>query len=640
MQKTLSLLIAVLFTVSHAFTQTDRWQQKVRYRMDIDMDAKANRFSGRQSLEYWNNSPDTLKVIYYHLYWNAFQPGSMMDARSLELGKKVISGRNDWDARVKDRISRLQPDEIGYQRVKSLKMNGRPQRLQEHETILKVLLDKPILPRSKVQLDMEFEAQVPVQIRRSGRDNAEGVRFSMAQWYPKLCEYDQEGWHPTPYVAREFYGVWGDFEVSIKIDREQIIAATGYLQNPQEIGYGYETPGTAVKRPAGEKLTWKFIAPNVHDFVWAADPGYTHATRKVRDGMVLHAFYKISEEHLRRQYNALPATMKQRTTEARFIANYREEWEGVLDLAEKALPYMDKTFGKYPYKQYSFIQGGDGGMEYPMATLLKGAGEGVTIHEWMHSWYQMMMGTNESLHAWMDEGFTSYGESRVANHLTGNKDKFPHKPAYDAYIRLAKSEWNEPLTTHSDQYNSNMAYSTNAYSKGEVFMEQLGYIIGAETRDKVLLEYYNRWRFKHPNPADFIRVAEDVSGLQLDWYRTFFVNTSKTIEYGIDSLWEEKGKMKIRLKNNGTMPMPLDIELAFKDGSRELAYIPQYLMFGEKKNEEPSVKRTVGEPWKWTHPFYTIEIDRKLTDLKSLEIDPGQRMADMERKNNRIEINW
>jgi aminopeptidase N len=185
-----------------------------------------------------------------------------------------------------------------------------------------------------------------------------------------------------------------------------------------------------------------------------------------------------------------------------------------------------------------------------------------------------------------------------------------------------------------------MAYSTNAYSKGEVFMEQLGYIIGAETRDKVLLEYYNRWRFKHPNPADFIRVAEDVSGLQLDWYRTFFVNTSKTIEYGIDSLWEEKGKMKIRLKNNGTMPMPLDIELAFKDGSRELAYIPQYLMFGEKKNEEPSVKRTVGEPWKWTHPFYTIEIDRKLTDLKSLEIDPGQRMADMERKNNRIEINW
>jgi hypothetical protein len=159
-------------------------------------------------------------------------------------------------------------------------------------------------------------------------------------------------------------------------------------------------------------------------------------------------------------------------------------------------------------------------------------------------------------------------------------------------------------------------------------------------RDQILLEYYRRWRFKHPNPSDFIRVAEDVSGLQLDWYRTFFVNTSKTIEYAIDSLWDEKGKMKVRLKNNGTMPMPLDIEFQFKDGSREIGYVPQYLMFGEKQNEEPAIKRTVGEPWKWTHIYYTFEIDRKLTDLKKVEIDPGQRMADMERRNNKLELNW
>jgi hypothetical protein len=608
--------------------------------MDIDMDVQSNRFTGKQTIDYWNNSPDTLKVLYYHLYWNAFQPGSMMDARSLELGKTVINGRNDWDARVRDRISKLQPEEIGYQRVKSLKMNGRPQQFTEHETILKVVPDKPVLPRSKVTLDMVFEAQVPVQIRRSGRDNAEGVRLSMAQWYPKLAEYDYEGWHPTPYIAREFYGVWGDFEVNIKIDKDYVIGGTGYLQNPQEIGHGYESKGMVVKRPAGDKLTWKFVAPNVHDFVWAADPQYTHVSRTVRDGMVLHAFYKISDEHLKKQYANMSPMMKQRISEARFIAEYRAEWENVLNLSERALPYIDKHFGKYPYKQYSFIQGGDGGMEYPMATLLKGAGEGVTIHEWMHSWYQMILGTNESLHSWMDEGFTSYAESRVANHLSGGKDKFPHKGAFDSYIRLAKSDFNEPLTTHSDQYNSNMAYSTNAYSKGEVFMEQLGYIVGAPVRDRILLAYYNRWQFKHPNPADFIRVAEDVSGLQLDWYRTFFVNTTKTIDYAIDSLWEEKGKTNIRLRNKGNIPMPIDIELHFKDGSRELAYIPQYLMFGAKNHEEPEVKRTVGEPWKWTHPLYTITIDRKLTDLRSAEIDPGQRMADMERKNNKIELNW
>jgi hypothetical protein len=570
MRKSISLLLPILSLCTILQAQPDRWQQRVKYRMDIDMDVQSNRFTGKQTIDYWNNSPDTLKVLYYHLYWNAFQPGSMMDARSLELGKNVINGRNDWDGRVRDRISKLQPEEIGYQKVKSLKMNGRPQQFTEHETILKVVPDKPVPPRSKVTLDMVFEAQVPVQIRRSGRDNAEGVRLSMAQWYPKLAEYDYEGWHPTPYIAREFYGVWGDFEVNIKIDRDYVIGGTGYLQNPQEIGHGYESKGMVVKRPAGDKLTWKFLAPNVHDFVWAADPQYTHVSRTVRDGMVLHAFYKISDEHLKKQYAGMSPMMKQRISEAKFIADYRAEWENVLNLTERALPYIDKHFGKYPYKQYSFIQGGDGGMEYPMATLLKGAGEGVTIHEWMHSWYQMILGTNESLHSWMDEGFTSYAESRVANHLSGGKNKFPHKGAFDSYMRLAKSEYNEPLTTHSDQYNSNMAYSTNAYSKGEVFMEQLGYIVGASVRDRILLAYFNRWQYKHPNPADFIRVAEDVSGLQLDWYRTFFVNTTKTIDYAIDSLWEEKGKTNIRLRNKGNIPMPIDLELYFKDGSREL----------------------------------------------------------------------
>jgi hypothetical protein len=610
--------------------------------MDISMDVAKNQMKGKQSLEYWNNSPDTLHELYYHLYWNAFQPGSMMDVRSQELGKKAIMGRTDWDGRVRDRISKLSPDDIGYQKVLGILVNGKPAEMRLYETVLKVIPSVPILPRSKTQIDLNFEAQVPIQIRRSGRDNAEGVKYSMSQWYPKLCEYDQEGWHPTPYVAREFYGIWGDYEVNITIDRSYVIGGSGYLQNPNEIGHGYQRPGVEVKSPAGSTLTWKFIAPNVHDFVWAADPQYIHLSKTVRDGLVLHAFYKIDKEKLKQQYDGLSPKTKQAfgNSADNFIRNTQSEWEGVLDLASRALPYMDSIFGKYPYKQYSFIQGGDGGMEYPMATLLKGAGEETVIHEWMHSWFQMMMGTNESLYPWMDEGFTSYATSRVENFLSGDTMTFPHADAYAAVVMLGKSEYDEPLTTHSDQYNSNFAYSINAYSKGEVFLEQLGYIIGAKTRDKVLLEYYRKWRFKHPQVGDFIRVAEQVSGIQLDWYRTFFVNTSKKIDYGIDSLWEEGGKMKIRIRNLGKMPMPVDLLLTFKDGSREMAYIPQYLMFGEKQNEEPSMKRTVGEPWKWTHPEYTITVDRKLLDLRSAEIDPRRRMADVDRKNNRLDLNW
>ena len=639
MKKVLISMLAMLPLVTIA--QTGYWQQRVKYSMEIDVNAKANQFTGKQKLEYWNNSPDTLTKVYYHLYWNAFHPGSMMDVRSQRQGTIPGPRGADWDNRVKDRISKLNNEEIGYQKVLSLKMNGKAQPFKILETILEVKLDKPILPKAKVVFDMEFEAQVPLQIRRSGRDNAEGVRFSMSQWYPKLCEYDKDGWHPNPYIAREFYGVWGDFEVKITIDKNYVVGASGYLQNPNQVGYGYEATGTKVTRPAGEKLLWHFIAPNVHDFVWAADPEYTHISKPVRDGMILHAFYKIAPELLKKQYEALPAARKAdyKNNPDNYVAFYKSQWEEVLDVAALALPFMDKTFGKYPYKQYSFIQGGDGGMEYPMATLLKGAGPDLIIHEWMHSWYQMMMGTNEALYAWMDEGFTSYAESRVMAYL--EKDTgFAQAGNYRGYFALAKSNKEEPLTTHADHFNTNFAYTNAAYTKGSVFIEQLGYITGADVRDKILLAYYNQWRFKHPDVNDFMRVAEKTSGLQLDWYKEYWVNSTKTIDYAIDSLWEEGGKTKLRLSRVGLMPMPVDLQLTFKDGTKELHYIPLDLMYGEKPAENASITRKVYDAWKWTHPVYIIETNRKLLDVTVAEIDPSQRMADVERKNNKLELKW
>jgi Peptidase family M1 domain len=571
------------------------------------MDVTTNRFTGKQKLEYFNNSPDTLYKLFYHLYWNAFQPNSMMDTRS-----RIM---RDPDPRVRDRISKLTPDEIGYQKVKSLRMDGRTQNFKMHETILEVMLDKPILPKSKVLLDMDFEAQVPKQIRRSGRDNAEGIRYSMSQWYPKLCEYDYKGWNANPYIAREFYGVWGDFDVNITIDKNYMIGGTGYLQNPQEIGYGYETPGLPLKKAAGNRLTWKFSAPNVHDFVWAADNQFKHITRKVRDGMLIHVIYKANEK-------------------------LETQWQNIADVAEKVLPYIDKTFGKYPYKQYSFIQGGDGGMEYPMATLIKGPSVGTAIHEWMHSWYQMMLGTNESLYPWMDEGFTTFAEERVSNYLAGGKEPMHSQDSYDNYFGIVKRGIEEPLTTHSDHYNFNSAYGMASYSKGEIFIEQLGYIIGEQNRDKTLLEYYRLWRFKHPNPNDFIRVAEKASGIELQWYKEYWVNSIKTIDYGIDSLWEESGLTKIRLKRVGLMPMPVDVQLTFKDNSKEMHYVPLGLMYGEKPVENKEIPRISYEGWRWTHPTYIIETKRRLTDIIAVEIDPSLRMADINRKDNKLELKW
>lgn len=617
------------------------WQQKVKYTMDVNVDADANQFKGKQKLEYWNNSPDTLNKVFYHLYWNAFQPGSMMDERSRRQGAtERPGGAPDWDNRVKDRIQKLKPDEVGYQKIISLKMNGKPQVYKMLETILEVQLDKPIAPKAKVVFDMEFEAQVPAQIRRSGRDNAEGVRFSMSQWYPKMCEYDKHGWHPTPYIAREFYGVWGDYDVSITLDKNYIVAATGYLQNPNQIGYGYETGGAKITRPLSNKLTWRFMAPNVHDFVWAADPEYIHKSKKVRDGLVLHAFYKIAPDKIKAQYDGLPPARKTQfaNNPDNYVAYYKEQWEDVLDVAAMALPFIEKNFGKYAYNQYSFIQGGDGGMEYPMATLLKGAGVETVIHEWMHSWYQMMLGTNESLFHWMDEGFTTYAENRIMQYLT--KDTaFAHTGTYRAYLQLVRSNKEEPMTTHSDHFNLNYAYSNASYTKGSIFLSQLGYVVGEEALGKILLNYYNMWRFRHPDADDFMRVAEKTTGMKLDWYKEYWVNSTKTIDYAIDSLWDEGGKTKIRLSRIGMMPMPIDLQLTFKDGTKEIHYIPMNLMYGEKPAENGD-SRKVYAPWPWTRQVYVIETNKKLFDIVTAEIDPSLRMADVERKNNKLELKW
>lgn len=361
MKKLVKVLILFLLIANVAVAQPDRWQQRVKYVMNVDVDVKTNRFTGKQQLEYTNNSPDTLKKVFYHLYWNAFQPNSMMDARSLELGKGGRAGRQDWDPRVRDRISKLSDDEIGYQKILSLKMNGVAQTYKVQETILEVVLTKPILPKSKVTFDMEFESQVPIQIRRSGRDAANGVRYSMSQWYPKLCEYDYEGWHPTPYIAREFYGVWGDYDVKINIDKTYILGGTGYLQNPNQIGYGYEAAGTKVARPAGAKLTWHFVAPNVHDFMWAADPHYKHLVKNVPNGPTLHVLYNRDETFLKQQYDELtPSRKAQYPDFAKYLAFVDNQWQDVIDAADMALPFIEKHFGEYPYKQYSFIHGGDG----------------------------------------------------------------------------------------------------------------------------------------------------------------------------------------------------------------------------------------------------------------------------------------
>ena len=577
------------------------WQQHVNYQMEIDMNVETYQYKGKQVLVYTNNSPDVLKRVFYHLYFNAFQPGSEMDIRS----RTIL----DPDRRVKDRISNLKPNEIGYIKVNSLLQDGKVISYETVGTILEVTLNKPIQPGTSVTFTMAFDAQVPVQIRRSGRNNKEGIALSMTQWYPKMAEYDFEGWHADPYIAREFHGVWGDFDVKITIDKDYTIGGTGYLQNPNKIGHGYETK--TIKNQKGDKLTWHFFAPNVHDFTWAADTDYIHDKLQVPNGPMLHFFYKNNPE-------------------------IKENWKNLQSKTVELMQYFSKHIGKYPYKQYSVIQGGDGGMEYAMCTLITGNRSlgsliGVTAHEMAHTWFQFLLATNEAKHEWMDEGFTSYISALAMNDIMSRNNSHPTERAYKSYIKMALSGKEQPMITHADRYEFNSSYGTSAYSKGSVFLTQLGYVIGEDNLKQTLKKYYDDFHFKHPTPNDFIRSAEKVSGLELDWYLMDFTQTTNTIDYGVRRIREKDGESIVYLERIGLMPMPIDIEVEYTDGTKEQFYIPLQMMRGEKPSTTP---RTVLKDWAWAHSFYEFTINRSKSDIKLITIDPENKMADVNKYNN------
>lgn len=597
-------LVTVLIAFGQAQAQGGYWQQAVDYQLKVALDVKTNRFTGTETLTYTNNSPDTLHKAYFHLYYNAFQPESDMDYRSRTIA--------DADPRVGARINSLKPEEIGEIKVTELKQDGKPAANITQGTILEVKLDHPLLPGAKTVFTMNFQGQVPLQIRRAGRDNAEGVRYSMSQWYPKLCEYDPYGWHANPYIGREFHGVWGDFDVSIELDGLYMVAATGILQNPEEVGHGYSVESEIASKP-NSKNNWHFKATRVHDFVWAADPGYTHLVRRTASGINLHFFYR-------------PDSI---TTPV---------WTQLPAYTEKAFDIMARDYGAYPYPSYSVIQGGDGGMEYPMATLITGRRSlgslvGVTVHEMIHSWFQGMLATNEALYPWMDEGFTSFASSDVMAELfPPAQPTDPHARAYEGYFALAESGYQEPLTTHADHYQTNYCYGISSYNKGQVVLAQLEYIIGPQALRQGLKNYFSKWKFKHPTSLDFMRVMEKTAGLELDWYFEYFINTTHTIDYAVRSVKPEgKKSCVVTLSRLEPMPMPIEVLVTLEKNEQHLHYIPLDLMRGEKT--QPAGTQTHPD-WAWVRKEYALSLPYDVKDIVSIEIDPSRRMTDISRDNN------
>jgi len=600
-----TFLFGIAFFASTAQKHPEYWQQEINYKMSVDVSVEDYTYTGTSKVVYTNNSPDTLGRVFFHLYFNAFQPGSDMDQR--------LQAIVDPDSRMVNenrfsRIAQLSEDEEGYLHVSNMTQNGGDKlEIEEEETVLVVNLNDPLKPGDQTVLEFDFQGQVPLQIRRSGRNSKEGVALSMSQWYPKMVEYDFEGWHAYPYIAREFHGVWGDFDVTLNIDKSYTVAASGYLQNQDEIGHGYSEVEPKIKRKQ-QKLSWHFVAPNVHDFMWAADPDYVHDQLITEDGITLHFFYKNKEE-------------------------LAENWKALQPKTADAMKYFNTHIGPYPYKQYSVIQGGDGGMEYAMATLITGERSfnslvGVMVHELAHSWFQHVLATNEGKHAWMDEGFTSYISSWCMNEIMDRKNEQPYLSSYRGYYSLVKSGNEQPLTTHSDRYNFNYTYGIGAYSKGSVFLSQLGYIIGEKALAQTLKKYYSDFKFTHPTPTDIIRTAEKISSMHLGWYLQDWTQTTNTIDYAVEKVSNSGQATVVTLKRVGLMPMPIDVVVTLKSGDQLNYYIPLTEMRGEKQSDQVILL----EDWSWAKPSYSFSLEG--LEIDKIEIDPTGRMADIDKENN------
>ena len=583
------------------------WQQYAAYDIDVALDVETHRYTGRELIDYVNNSPDTLTRFFFHLYPNAFRPGSMMDVRSRSLP--------DPDRRVRDRIAELSEDEQGRLSITTLTQDGAAATVTEEGTVGVVELAAPILPGDTVAFALEFVGQVPVQIRRSGRDNAEGVDYSMPQWYPKVVEYDRRGWHANPYVAREFHGVWGDFDVTVALDADYVYASSGYVAEPDAPFYD---PGVATRVERGDYALHRRLAPRVHDFTWAADPEYARDTLVREDGTLLEFYYLPGEA----------------TT---------ENWRALPRIMDRVFGFVNERYGQYPYDKYAFVQGGDGGMEYAMMTLITGERSlaslvGVSVHELMHSWYQFVLATNESLYPWMDEGFTSFASAEVMNFLAAEgllpgaePVDNPHAGTAASVAAFGLSGMAEPLSTHADHFATNSAYGVASYSKGQLFLYQLRGVVGEEAFRRGMLRYFDEWKFRHPTPVDFLRVMEKESGQELDWYLDYMVNTTAQIDYAVDTLIDGRdGNAVAVLRRVGRMPFPVDVAVETTDGLRAVYHIPLVIQRGHA----PLGERRLAEDWAWVQEVYELPLGVPLDQVARVQIDPSAAASQPDRAND------
>jgi hypothetical protein len=622
---------------------TGYWQQDVHYTIKANIDETTDIIDGDEQLTYYNNSPDTLYFVYFHMYQNAFQPGAYLDDLQKNNGVKPAYGKYEG----------------GQQGivVQNISVNGRELKTYLDNTILKVWLDKPLYPNSEVTFNLKFRTfyDTGSTRRRFKKYKSAGYNhYNGCQWYPKMCVYDRKaGWNTDQHLNREFYGDYGTFDVELTFASNYVLEATGVLQNESEVlpdtlkkkldihnfkdKKWEEKPSVITPYKRGQVKTWKYHAENVHDFAFTADPTYRIHDTIIYPGRVNGAG-------------------------VRCVAICQEQhasgWQTASDYLSKIITVFSRDFGVFEYPKIVVADAADG-MEYPMITLDGGKDpeyKGLLVHEVGHNWFYGMIGNNETYRACMDEGFTQFLTAWGMEALDGDtivyekiKNKYVRKfyeplnvrdnKAYLSYLSDAINFDDEGLNTHSDHFHGALGQGggyRHVYSKTATMLYNLQYVLGDSLFIKAMQHYVTQWKFCHPYPEDFRNSISQFTHQDLNWFFDEWMEGNRNNDYGITGVkkGEREDEYKITFKRYGRMQMPLDFQVIAKDGRRYNYYIPN--TWFEKSTTATTLPKWYG--WDKLQPTYTAVVTIP-KGVKNVVIDPSERMADINMLNNRLKGN-
>ena len=548
------LLILSLFYCSVVSAQADYFQQEVNYKIEVSLNDKEHELHGNIQIEYHNNAPNELDTLYFHLWPNAYRNNLTAFAKQME--RRGEGAFLFAEAKDKGWI-----DSIDF------KMNNEVVRWQlhhEHSDIAILLLAQPINAGDKAIISTPFRVKLPYCFSRLGHVDQS---YQITQWFPKPAVYDQNGWHPMPYLDMgEFYSEFGSFDVSITLPQNYLVAATGVLQNEEELSWLMEKESKtiahldALERGAQHNLefppssqdrkTLRYKAEQIHDFAWFADKRF----------MVLKDQVELAEGQTVDCW-------------AFFTEQEQELWKDAPAYIKRTLVFYSDLVGRYPYPQATAVQtalGTGGGMEYPMVTncgLVRNAQslDGLIAHEVGHNWFYGILGSNERDHPWMDEGLNSYYDHRYSSTYYDGPDLSivpgflfngsAIHPYRLAYLYQARRHLDQAPDTHSDEMGE-INYFLGAYEKPAEILQYLEAYLGTEQYDRAMQVYYQQWKFKHPQPNDFRKSLEATLGQPLDWLFEELLYSNAKQNYAIKDVMLATSDMKVKVVNKGNVSGP------------------------------------------------------------------------------------